>query len=119
MPRLAGVLHTQRITSSRQEVLPSGATRPSVWALLLQALHEALATLQREGAAGCVVPLLPEVVGCVRAMVAQMEEPSLLSSLLPLLLLLAAPEFAPALLPHFAELVDLLLGFLTWQRLVR
>ena len=39
------LVHTQRVTSSRQEVLPSGATRPSVWALLLQALHEALATI--------------------------------------------------------------------------
>jgi len=91
-PFCSWLVHMQRLTSSRQEVLPSGATRPSVWALLLQALHEALVQLQRAGAASCIAPLLPEL----ESMAGACGEELLELGDLPRELLLRVMEHLPA-----------------------
>ena len=105
------LLHAAHTRSGRPERLPSGQLLPSPWSLLLSALHECVQQLHRERAAAAVLPFLPELLGCVQSMLRELHEPSLLAALLPLLATLARPETAAAVRPHFAELVDLLLGW--------
>ena len=89
----------------------SAGTRASGWSLLVVALNECLEQLQRAGSSIGAMPHVAGVLPCVRSMLERVDEPSLLSSLLPLLLTLNAREYAPAVLPHFAGIVDALLGW--------
>ncbi|KAL1529840.1 hypothetical protein AB1Y20_000771 [Prymnesium parvum] len=85
--------------------------QPADWPPLLSLLDHLLHLLLEEGSARSLTPFLPEMVACVRSLLHSLEEPSLLAPLVSLFVTLSDHDFAPALLPHFAEVIDVLLGW--------
>lgn len=68
------------------------AGRPGAWGLLLITLNECLQQLVLDRAVACAAPALPHALGCIRWMLDQIHEPSLLPALLPLLTTCSQPE---------------------------
>ena len=83
----------------------------TMWPLILLVIHEALEALVLARDTPCVLPYLPDLLGCMQTLLEGLDEPALTAALLPLLVTFSRAEFAQALLPHVSEAVDVLLGW--------
>ena len=111
-PELRGFFAWLSDAAQRASSAPiDGATCSNIWGLLLLSAHECLQQLIHERVVEVAAPALPGLFGCLRWMLEHMSDASLLQQLLPLLSACSQPQLAPALAPHFAELVDQLLGW--------
>ena len=91
--------------------LASQSRQTQVMPLLLLTINEVLEQLAAATASSCVLPFLPDLLGCTQSMLDGLDEEAIPSALSPLLATLCRPEYVQALLPHLGELVDLLLGW--------